>query len=104
DGVDYVGVQSLKSLTIQPDTTRAFIDIPLMDNRERGTRSFDVVIEYAPFPLARSRATVTIVDDSATPIAVISDPARFRLPAGGRAPLNLSLSSPRGESLTIALS
>jgi PKD repeat protein len=64
DGVDYVGPQYFQSVSIQPGTTRAFIEIPLKDNQQRGTRSFEVVIEFAPFPLTVSRATVTIVDDS----------------------------------------
>ena len=104
DGVDYVGPKYFESVAIQPDTTRAFIEIPLKHNRAEGTRSFDVEIALAPFPLARSRATVTIVDASVPPIAVISDPARVRVAAGGRAALALSLSMPRNESLTVALS
>jgi uncharacterized protein YjdB len=85
-------------VAIQPDTTRAFLEIPLLNNGEEGSRSFDVELTHAPFPLARSRATVTIVDDS-----VRMSPPSSVVPAGTTISFRVSAGQPFGSGDVITL-
>lgn len=101
NGVDFTGPETNGDVLIQPDTTRAFIEIPLLKNGEEGSRSFDVEVTYAPFPLARSRAIVTIVDDS-----VRMSPPSSVVPAGTTIPFRVSAGQPfaSGDVITLTSS
>jgi PKD repeat protein len=91
DGVDYAGSHPWGAYDLPPDTLQAFIEIPLIDNPQPGTRRFDVEVDDSAFPLTRSRATVTIADDS---FQLITDPASLTVVAGLDAKISVSSSSP----------
>ena len=97
DGIDYIGSQ-YGSQAVPSDTTSTDIEIPLKANPKPGTRTFDVELRYANFPLARSRATVTIVDD--TPV-IVANPVHMSVGAGAYASLSLSVDPPRSDDVVV---
>ncbi len=95
-GVDYG--QGSGGTPVPPATTRFYLEIPLKANPTPGTRTFDVQLQNANFPLARSRATVTIVDDIS---AIVAEPAQLSIVAGASAGVTLSVANPRTEDVTV---
>jgi hypothetical protein len=91
DGVDFAGSHPQGFYDLPPHTLHPFIAIPLIDNPQPGTRKFEVEVTDSGFPLTRSRATITIADDS---FQVTADPASLNLVAGAAAKVSLSSSAP----------
>jgi|GEM_PF-4138044 len=104
DAVDYKGTAGQSEL-IPPLSSVMFIEVPLVSNDLQGTRTFDVVLQpqWTDIPLLRSRATVTIVDDSLT---LTADPARLTIGVGTYAAVKLTMGAPPKSpvSLSVVLS
>lgn len=97
DGVDYVGSHPWGAYDLPPGTLHPFLEIPLIDNPQPGTRSFDVDVYASAFPLTRSRATVTIADDS---FHLTADRTSVILVVGSDAKVSVSSSAPLIEPVT----
>ena len=98
DGIDYVGTQG-RGLNVPPLTSQMFIEIPLIQNDRPGTHTFDVLLQpqWTSFPLLRTRATVTIVDDS---LALSADPTQLNVGVGAYGSVRLTLGAPPQRPVT----
>jgi len=99
-GVDFAPHDG-QAMPIQPNTTRTFIEIPLLQNDRPGTRSFDIDVYTTPIQINRHRITVTIVDDG-----IRISPAIAEIRVGTPAPFVVSVAQPfaAGDAITLTSS